>query len=444
MPRLNRFRHLATPAVVALALTLAASPSRADLVFYNSQSAFTTAAPSLPEETFEESLVPAYASYRFAGPLSSTTTNQAFPTGITQTGISFASVGVVPDTTLITTGANTTPGASKALGETAFGNAMEITLANANAIGLNLFASPAPGILATPVNFLIQVYGASGLLGSETVTSTGVNSYFGATSGSLAITKVDITESGAPASTFVDNVSFGKLTTGGSTSTSDQAAFLAAHPALSTEGFEAAQLYNGQVYGFSGPLTSATNNGVFTTGSILSGLSIAQINSNGDATVLALGAGTIPGSSKVVGLDSLSGTLELTFGQPQFAVGFNLLASVQAGVVSSDVFDVLVYSASGLIDSFKVNVSGINTFLGIMETQSFNRIDITSDTSSTVVFVDNITFTPTPAAAPPTTAVPEPSSLILVAVGLAAPLISLRKRRHAAGGARIGARTRLD
>lgn len=388
-------------------------PARAGLMFYSTRSSFDTAAPNLPTETFAEAtFVQGATFYTFPGSLNSSTRNAAFQSGATQSGITFGSVttdsGGIPSggagSGLVVTANGTIPNATQSLGTLNYNNAMEITLASANAIALNLFASPGPS-LVVPANFLVEVFGANGLLGTQTVASPGVGGFFGVTSTEL-ITKVDVVAQGSTVNTFVDNVSFGNA--------SARSVFLATHPGLSTEGFEAARVADGQGQLIAGPLNYRSNNGVFTSGDILPGLTLSSIGANTSNPIVAVGTGTIPGATRAVGTDDPANSLDLSFNQGQSAVGLDLLLSAKPGDVGTGYVDVLVYSAQGLIDSQRILVSGIGTFLGLAESQAITRIDLTSESTGEFLFVDNVSFSP---ALDPT-AVPEPASLALTALGL--------------------------
>ncbi len=433
-------RFLAQPAAV-LALAALAHPARAGLTFFSTQAAFTAADPGLVTETFEASRVPANTFAIIPGPLDSSSSNAAFSPGDIQAGVSFAAVGNDPNTNLIAAGAGTVPGASKSLGVLAPVDSLEITLANSTAIGLNLAASTGPGSL-TPASFFVQVFGASGLLGSETVMSVNANGFVGVSAGSTAITKVDITEVGATANTFIDNVSFGNTaqpqppTSPTYGPTSDRAAFLLAHPGLSTEGFEASQAPAGGYIPLAGPLSSTSVNPAFGPGGLLPGLTLASVGGDSNTFLIATGTGTTPGGTKEIGLSSGTNSLELTFAQAQAAVGFTLLDSNGPGNLGSAIFDVAVYGASGLIETDKVDVSGLDTFFGVAEAQGITRIDITNEAGYSSVFVDDLNFTPadSPTPTPTPVAVPEPASVAMVGLGLAAVAACRSRRRRPALG----------
>jgi hypothetical protein len=386
---------------VVLALAACADRARADLTFYNSLPTFTGANPGLPTETFESANVAAGSFVTFPGPVNSQTSNAAFAAGAVLPGFSIASVGSDLNTSLVATGTGNTTGGSKAVGITSTTNTMEITFGPAiSAIGANLILTQGPGAAVSgTVN--VQIFGSSGLLGNETVSASGVNTFFGISSNAGAITKIDITNSGTAADVFVDNLIFGTPTN--VVNFSSRSAFVAANPGRSVETFESANVAPGNFVSLAGPINSQTGNAAFQPGNLLPGFTI-----NSSSPLLVTGTGTTPGGTKEVGT---TGTMQIIFSIAETAVGMDLVTSTGPGNLGSAIFDISVFGPGGLIETEQVSVSGLNTFFGVSAPGGITEIDITEEGSNSAVFIDNLTLTPT--------GVPEPSTFVLSFLGAA-------------------------
>ena len=158
-------------AMVALALLLGgAGRAGAALIFYNSRTAFNTANSGLPVETFEAALVNPGNFATIPSPLSASTNNAVFHPGDILPGLTVSSVGA-GSSDLVVTGVGTTPGATKTVGNLTFANAFELSFSpGVSAVASDLFSSTGPGILA-PTTFTVSVFGAGGLLGTETLVA---------------------------------------------------------------------------------------------------------------------------------------------------------------------------------------------------------------------------------------------------------------------------------
>lgn len=271
---------------------------------------------------------------------------------------------------------------------------------------------PVGQVLSGSLN--IQVYGSSGLLGSETVNASGVNTFFGVSSNGAAITKVDISNASPSASVLIDNLTFG--TPSSIVNYSSRSTFLAANPGRSVEGFESANVAAGSYAIFPGPVNSQTANAAFAAGGVLPGFTI-----NSASSLVVTGTGTTPGGTKELGVAGPS-AMQIIFSVAQTAVGMDLITSTGPGNIGSAVFDINVYGAGGLIESEQVNVSGLDTFFGISTAGGVTEIDITEVGGNSSVFIDNLTFLPS--------AVPEPSSIVLGLLGAVA-IVGCRRLRTA-------------
>ena len=197
-------------------------------------------------------------------------------------------------------------------------------------------------------------------------------------------------------------------------------AFNAAEPGLPVETFEKNLQPNNSLALFSEPLNSTSNNIAFAPGSILPGISLSVF----PGTVLVLLAqGFLGASSDVVGPNVFVEDLVLDFAPAVNAVGFDLLALLNPGPVSVNVF-----GTGSVLGSFPLVLSATPTFFGVVSTsEPIFQITVTETSAAAVgELIDNVAFG----------AVAEPTALALVASGLLALLgLTARSRlRWRAGG----------
>ena len=185
------------------ALLLFTVPCYASLLTFSSRAAFNAAAPGLPVETFETGQVAPGSIASCNGPVSSATGNTCFPVGGLLPG---AIYGASPGPSLIVFGA-AIPGlgnASKVLGPNLFLDSLNINFTNATAVGFDVFPGPVAGDVQITVFNLSNV-----LLGTFDVTAGLGPNFFGVTSNSDLIGRVNIASQANPPGELLDNVAFG-------------------------------------------------------------------------------------------------------------------------------------------------------------------------------------------------------------------------------------------
>ena len=180
-------------------------PVRADLVTFTSRPAFNAAAPGLPVETFESASVAPGAVITCMGPVSSTMGGGCFPVaGLLPGAVYNASVATQPNLVVLGAAFASVGNASRVLGPNRFADTFNITFANANAVGLDVFAGLSPG------NVAISVFdSADVLLGTFTVFAPTGGTFFGVISTTSNIGRLNIA-SANNGGELVDNVAFGR------------------------------------------------------------------------------------------------------------------------------------------------------------------------------------------------------------------------------------------
>ena len=176
-------------------------PARADLVTFTTRTAFNAAAPGLPVETFESGLVAPGGVRICNGPVSSTAGGDCFPTGALLPGVTFSAS---PGPALAVLGAGVAGNTSRVLGPNTFTDTFNLTFANANAAGFDVFAGPGAG------NVLISVFDPSNvLLGTFTVASPVGGTFFGVTNTTGQIGRINIASLATSPGELIDNLAFG-------------------------------------------------------------------------------------------------------------------------------------------------------------------------------------------------------------------------------------------
>ncbi len=208
-----------------------------------------------------------------------------------------------------------------------------------------------------------------------------------------------------------------------------RSSFDAAAPGLTDETFQEATVPDGAGQLLTGPLSSTTTTAPFATGLTASGLTLTATGSTQPGLLAVLGNGTIIGTSKSVGNNHYSDTLNLTFGPAVQAVGFDLYGAAGPGRIASYSILVDVFGSSGLLTSQAVTGSGSPSFFGIIDTATpITSISLSVPAANESSFVDNVEFG-TPAAV---TTTPEPASYAAFAmggIGLLGLTLKARKRK---------------
>ncbi|MBA2527008.1 MAG: PEP-CTERM sorting domain-containing protein [Pyrinomonadaceae bacterium] len=180
-------------------------PARADLITFTSRPAFNAAAPGLPVETFESASVPPGGVATCNGPVSSAMGGGCFPIGGLLPGAVYNASVLTPGN-LVVLGAGF-PGVgntSRVLGPNSFAATLNLTFANANAVGFDVFPGPAAG------NVAITVFdGADVLIGTFSVLSPVGGTFFGVINTMGNIGRINIASQSTAPGELVDNVAFG-------------------------------------------------------------------------------------------------------------------------------------------------------------------------------------------------------------------------------------------
>jgi len=219
----------------------------------------------------------------------------------------------------------------------------------------------------------------------------------------------------------------------------DKIAFYSLYPNMEIEEFAGADVVPGTLAAFAGPIDVTANNRVFSPGDVLDGIVIRTLQQGrftefDSSLFVALGSGVagLPGQSIAVYQDSLhTDKISLHFSHPQTQVGIS--------ISSIDLRSLSLLGASILVDIFadasdetsriggvflNVSESGIPAFLGISPSDPFHRIDMHSQTAYSSPVISEVAFGAK-------ASIPEPSTLLLLALGLFGTFARLLRRRAA-------------
>ena len=178
-------------------------PARADLITFITPPAFNAAAPGLPVETFQSGVAPAPVA-TCIGPLSSTMGGGCFPPGGLLPGVIYsASPGLMPGN-IVVLAAGFVGNPSRVIGANLFTDTFNLTFANANVVGFDVFSGPLAG------NVAISVFDpANVLLGTFSVLAPIGGTFFGVISTTGNIGRINIASLAPIPGELVDNVAFG-------------------------------------------------------------------------------------------------------------------------------------------------------------------------------------------------------------------------------------------
>ena len=189
---------------------------------------------------------------------------------------------------------------------------------------------------------------------------------------------------------------------------SDRGAFDAAAPGLPVETFENNSNADGAVIAITPPLNSSTNNGGFTPGDILPGISVTT--NNGVLVVLTAGGFT---PTDAVAADLFGSNTILDFSPGVDAVGLDVY------IVSGSV-NVNFFGAGGLLGTVPVMPGALpnSQFVGAISSEPITQVTLTGGFGE---IIDNVAFGN----------VPEPTSIVLFGMTFAgaAGVRWLRRRR---------------
>lgn len=195
----------------------------------------------------------------------------------------------------------------------------------------------------------------------------------------------------------------------------DRNAFIAAHPHLTVEGFESANIGSGQHLGFAGPLSVNTDNGYFRMGDLQTGFAVEALGTG--QIYLSRDFGGNSGAN--VSSNVLTENMNVWFTSGITAVGIDLLQwAGNDGGWTVEAYDI----ADNLLGRYITLASG---FMGLTSSVPIARLFL--DKPDVGGVIDNLRF----GVAGGGHTVPEPSSLLLVAgAALALRVAAVRHRRR--------------
>ena len=177
-------------------------PSYGALITYTNRPAFNGAAPGLPTETFAAGLVSPAGVTTCSGPLSSTFGSSCFPAGGLLPGVTYSSTS--GDMVVLGVGFPGLGNATKVIGPNLYADTFNINFTQASAAGFDVFAGTSPG------NVAISVYSlTNALLGTFTVAAPFGGTFFGVTSDTDLIGRINVNSLAVSPGEVIGNLSFG-------------------------------------------------------------------------------------------------------------------------------------------------------------------------------------------------------------------------------------------
>lgn len=212
----------------------------------------------------------------------------------------------------------------------------------------------------------------------------------------------------------------------GATIYSDRATFLAAVPTPIVENFEAATITSGTVVSIPSPLDALTNNAVFASGSIVSGLQLTG------STGFDVSSDFFSNNTSVaVFLRNSGAEMTIRFLNGASAVGLDFYSNFSEGPTSPvTAFD----AQGGLIATQNLDLTSNGVFFGIASNTPIAQLNFRLLNTGGTFGVDNIAFVEA-------ASVPEPSSGLLIFSTLLALSVTLKLKRPKAIHERIAVRS---
>ena len=173
-----------------------------------------------------------------------------------------------------------------------------------------------------------------------------------------------------------------------------RSSFDAAAPALPTEGFQQAHVAAPNMLLQSSPLSSATNDSIFSSGGVLPGLTVSNLNPAFASTgLIVYGDGAILGRSKAVGTNRFGDTLVLSFTPAVPAVGADVFAATSPGRTLAGDFVIEVYNGAARLGTRTFSETrGAIGFIGVLSATPITSVRLLYTTDEATTFADNIAF----------------------------------------------------
>jgi PEP-CTERM motif len=194
---------------------------------------------------------------------------------------------------------------------------------------------------------------------------------------------------------------------------SSRSSFDTTAPGLPVETFEAGLTSPNSAVICPGPVSSAAASACFPLGALLPGVVYGAVGA-ANTQLGVLGARFGPpqenwdNSSKVFGPQNSLATLDVTFTTGVSAVGFDAFPGTLPGNIAISLFSL----SNDLLGTSSIPAHVGANFFGVVSTTGLiGRVNIEGQSAVPFESIDNLAFGTTP--------VPEPSSLLLFAVGLA-------------------------
>jgi hypothetical protein len=197
---------------------------------------------------------------------------------------------------------------------------------------------------------------------------------------------------------------------------SSRAVFDAAAPGLPIETFETGLVATAGIVACNGPVSSASGSTCFPVSALLPG-AIYSASPGSSLVLIGAGLAAAGNASKVLGPNLFTDTFNINFTNAAIAIGFDVYPGPSAGDVQVTVFD----PNENVIGAYTFAAAVGPSFFGVtFNSDLIGRVNVASQATPAGELIDNVAF------GIPSATVPEPSSLALMAGGLA---VLLRFRR---------------